>query len=624
MELPSTENKIRPIAFTIIGLQLIVTALFFLTVLTREPTYSALSILDIDPLVMEGIAGAFQRYSLWLTAAFFISAIFTYLDISSSQLSKGRKIALYTTMAFFLFYLILTRALQFPWNQDDAYIDFRYVINWVNNLSFDYNPGQRAMGFTSHLHLALLTPLALIFKSIDLPIISQGLNITLQIISYYLTYYLVRAVTGNQIAGCLGAIILALYPYNIQETMGGKEAMLVSTCMLVSLLGIHYKRVHLVGWFSALIVLTRPEGGLWLILSMIWSYKNFKSKAFIAWIGPIMLLLAVALWLFSQFGTIVPHSFVGKSNMFYKPPLMMDMVLILRRLGDGCFIPELNYPMDKGLSDIVDFFRLYGGTLVLLALLKFLDKGCLRFYAIAVFCYFLLISIANPYLFPWYLAWFALVPSILIPVLFLKLVALKKEQGNKKNAIIASVLIVYLLGLQLIQQPTRPVAGLPAITFFWSGAYKRLIIYRKAAEHAKRLDPEEKSVLGAPEIGVLGHYYRGPILDLGGLVSNGVIKYAPPSQDIRVGTSLFSIIPETIEDLKPRFLVTDGFFGQKGLYKQKFFKYEYRVAEFFPHKLWSEGIYLYELRSASNPNQNTRTEDELSTIKSISEDKKQD
>ena len=596
-----------------IAIQLLIAGIFFLLIFFpgQEATSTALSAFDIDPLVLEGVPGAFHRYGIWLAVALGASSLFTWLDMKKSELPKGQALALYSSLAFFLFYLVLTRTLQFPWNQDDAYIDFRYVINWVQNVSFDYNPGERAMGFTSHLHLAMLTPLALVFKSIDLPIISQSLNLGLQIISFYLTYYLVRAVTSSPVAAAIGAALLALYPYNIQETMGGKEAMLVSTCMLVCLLGIHHKRPHLVAWFSAFIVLTRPEGGLWMLLTMVWSYKHYKIQALKSWAGPLAMLCAVAGWLIMQFGTVVPHSFVGKSNMFYKPPPMMDMVLILRRLGDGCFVPELIMPLDPVVSYVLDFFRLYGGTLVLLAALKFLNTGCLRFYSIAVLAYFILISVANPYLFPWYLAWFSLVPSLLLPVLYLKLKAIRLETSENKNAkkgnaIFATCLIFYLGAIQIIEQPTRLTAGLPAVSFFWSGAYKRLIIYRKAAEHAKRLDPEEKAVLAAPEIGVLGHYYRGPILDLGGLVSNEVIKYAPPSQAIREGTSLFSIIPETISDFKPRFLVTDGFFGKKGLYKSEFFEKEYRVAEFFPHQLWSEGIYLYERKENGNNAQDTQ------------------
>lgn len=587
----------------IMGIQLLLGGLFLLILSTQTSTTAYLTNLGIDSLVLEGIPGAYQRYLYWLLGAMAVSFAFTSVDIRSWKFDTPKTnknaITFYLVMGFFLFYLVLTRSLQFPWNQDDAYIDFRYVINWVNSISFDYNPGERAMGFTSHLHLAVLTIFALLFKSVDLPVLSQGINLGLQIISYYLTYYLVRATTESRFAGALGAILFAIFPYNIQESIGGKETSLVTACMLTGLLAMQYGRQHLAAWSSALIVLARPEGGLWMLLSLAWSYRAEKKKALKYWLLPFLFLISVAGWLYIQFGTVIPHGLTGKSIMFYKPPFLADMVLILRRLGDGCFVPEFIMPMNPIFSYVLDFFRLYGGTLVLLALIKFLNRGSLRFYSISVLAYLILFSLANPYLFPWYLAWFSLVPSLLIPVLVLKLNELRSHSTEKKNAVAAALILVYLGAVQIVEQPTRLTPGIASVSFFWSGAYKRLVIYRKAAEKARELDPEQKAVLAAPEIGVLGHYYRGPILDLGGLVSENIIEFGPPSKSLRVGTSLYAIIPESIEKLKPKFLVTDGFFGKNGLYKAAFFEEDYRVAEFYPHALWSEGIYLYERKDGN-------------------------
>ena len=60
--------------------------------------------------------------------------------------------------------------------------------------------------------------------------------------------------------------------------------------------------------------------------------------------------------------------------------------------------------------------------------------------------------------------------------------------------------------------------------------------------------------------------------------------------------SLFSIIPKSLEELKPRFLITDGAFCKLGIWQDPWFKSNYRVVKFFPHQLWSDGIYLYELK----------------------------
>lgn len=590
MNLSSNRNLIA----VAVGCELLISVAFLSLVCFQSQSIEALSLLDIEPIVVESARGAFDRYFFWVIGAFFISSIFTWIDIKNLDFSDKKKIVFYCAMSFFLLYLVLTRALQFPWNQDDSYIDFRYVIHWVENISFDYNPGERAMGFTSHFHLFLLTILGWILSTDSMPVISQGLNIFLQIITFYAGYYLVKSYTKSPVAGLISSAIIALSPYLIQEAIGGKETSLVVVCMIFSLIGIDQKRPHLVAWSSALVLLTRPEGGLWVIIAMIWGYKNFKWGFLKTWIGPLVMLSGVAAWLFAKFGTVIPHGLIGKSTMFYKPPLMADMVLVLRRLADGCFLPEFLFPIGRPISDVGDFFRLYFGVIVLLAMLKFLKDGSFKFYAWTVLSFWLLFSIANPYLFPWYYGWFALVPPILIPVILQKLYPLYKENPKSKNSIMAGILIVYLIGIQIIEQPIRYTMGLPAISFYWSGACKRLVIYKEAAEYASSLDPDQKAYLAAPEIGVLGHYYKGPILDLGGLVSNNIIQYGPAPPELRDGTSLYSIIPKSIEELKPRFLVTDGKFARKGIDKDPYFKENYAVAKFYPHKLWSDGIYLFK------------------------------
>lgn len=599
MRLPSNSSTLVPAILA----QVLIASFFFLVVLLQDSTLSQLSSLDIDSTVIKGVPGAFSRYIYWLIAALIISLSFTVVDSRKSELPKNRAILLYSLSAFFLFYLVLTRTLQFTWNQDDAYIDFRYVMNWLDGISLDYNDGERVMGFTSHLHLVVLSMGYWLLKGLGLPVISQTINTGFQIASFYLIHYLLKISTKNHYSGFIASSLFALSTYNIQESYGGKETAIVVALMLFSLIGIELKKLHIVSWSSALILLTRPEGGLWMLISLFWSYKNFQWQAIKAWLGPGILLTGVAGWLYSNFGTIVPHGLIGKSTMFYSPPFMGDLVLVLRRIADGCFVPELLFPIDPILSYAGDFCRLYAGVLVLLAILKLLNVGSLRFYSIAVLSYWILFSIKNPYLFPWYYAWFGLVAPILLTIIFLKLFEIQNENSKSKNAIFAIVLITYLAAVQIVQQPNRNLSkGLTAITFFWSSAHKRLVIYKKAAEEANLLSSDKKDYLAAPEIGVLGAYYKGPILDLGGLVSDNVLKFGPPKDEIRQGYSLFSIIPETLQELKPRFLVTDGAFCKKGIWKDNWFEDNYEVRKFYPHRLWSDGIYLYELNPAKSDN----------------------
>lgn len=600
MSFSGTQTSQTQNSFATIGYQFVIAVLFGALIFLAPQTISQLQAAGLDAQMLACVPDSFNQYLVWLVTAFLLCVGFSYTDSKRSRNIKNPT-AFYCAFSFFLFYLVLTRALHFPMCVDDAYIDFRYVINWVNNIGFDYNPTERVMGFTSHLHIALLTVLLSIFKTVDLGIISQNLNTGLSILCYFLAFYFVRGIAGSGVIALMSSAVFALLPYAYQESMSGKEAVLLMALMLACLLSLQKNKPHQAAFYSALILLTRPEGAVWCLLSFLWMLRDYGKAAIKAWIAPGAILALVGIMLYLAYGTVVPHSLLGKSLMFYKPFPLMDLVLVLRRLADGTLIPELNYFIARPLSDIYDFARLYAGAIVLLLVYKLLDTGALRFYALAVGAYFLVFSILNPYLFPWYFGWFGLVPVFLVPIMVSKLyAAIKQKYVPGRNAssikVMAIVALVFLIAVQVLEQPFRAVPGLPAITFWWNGAFQRLLIYKKAALAIKEDDPSTISDIASPEVGVIGHYYPGPILDLGGLVCDNVLKYGPPPKEIQVGTGLFSIIPKIIEDMKPRYIITDASFATSGLLKEPWFFQNYQQFKFYPLQLWSDGFYVYKLK----------------------------
>jgi hypothetical protein len=193
------------------------------------------------------------------------------------------------------------------------------------------------------------------------------------------------------------------------------------------------------------------------------------------------------------------------------------------------------------------------------------------------------------------------VPVFLVPIMVSKLWGAIKQKyvpsrGAGLQKIMAILALIVLCSVQIVEQPFRAVPGLPAITFWWNGAFQRLLIYKKAALAIKEDDPSTISDIASPEVGVIGHYYPGPILDLGGLVCDNVLKYGPPPKEMQVGTGLFSIIPKIIEDMKPRYIITDASFAATGLIKEPWFFELYKQFKFYPLQLWSDGFYVYKLK----------------------------
>lgn len=119
-----------------IGYQFVIAVLFGALFFLAPLTISQLQIAGLDAQMLACVPDSFRQYLIWLAMAFLLCALFTYFDMKRVQ-NVCKPIAFYATLGFFLFYLVLTRALHFPMCVDDAYIDFRYVINWVNNIGFD-------------------------------------------------------------------------------------------------------------------------------------------------------------------------------------------------------------------------------------------------------------------------------------------------------------------------------------------------------------------------------------------------------------------------------------------------------------------------------------------------------
>lgn len=599
--------KVKITKAPLLAVVVIVIAFASLAALQPLTTASLLAIVP-DEYLVSTVPGVFARYLAWLFVGGFVLLAFVLSDAKKlEELAEKRVVAFYFVLAFFFCYLILTRCLQLPICVDDSYIDFRYVRNWAMGISADYNPGQRVMGFTSHLHVGLLTALLWLFKSADLSVISQNLNIAFGIAAFFFVYRFLQDVTGKPRVALGGAAVYSLFPYNSIETMAGKETVIVSFLMIASLWFMHKQKDAWVAWLAALLVLVRPEGGLWLMSAIVWSWRQRGVDAWKSWVGPFILLSVAAAILFYCFGTVVPHSLIAKSTMFYKPFPMMDMVLVLRRLGDGTLVPEFNFPIESPLSDIYDFFRLYGGTIVVLLLLKFMRNGPLQFYGLVSVAFFLLYSIANPYLFPWYYCWFSLVPPLLVPILVDRLLEFRKSGKNGFQKTLALSICAYLVLVQLVQQPLRFVPGLPAVCFYWNQAFERLLIYKKAALHLAAIMPDRNAALASGEVGVLGYYYPGPIMDLGGLVDEEVIRYKCAPQEIRKGMSLYSINPIIVKELKPEYIVTDASFGELGLFKEQFFKDAYVQEKFYPLDLWSQGFYVFKLKDKSATGSFART-----------------
>ena len=104
--------------------------------------------------------------------------------------------------------------------------------------------------------------------------------------------------------------------------------------------------------------------------------------------------------------------------------------------------------------------------------------------------------------------------------------------------------------------------------------------YKRAAEWINARRRAGETVL-APEIGALGYYLHGPLIDACGLVSPEAIRYLPVPPSERLGGDIGSIPLALVRDLQPDFIVTLLVFARKNVLDDPWAKRTYTTAAEF-------------------------------------------
>ncbi|MBZ0188749.1 MAG: hypothetical protein K8F91_21070, partial [Candidatus Obscuribacterales bacterium] len=365
----------------------------------------------------------------------------------------------------------------FPMCGDDSFIDFRYVKNWVNHTSFDYNPGEAVLGFTSYVHVGILTLLSFLLPLIDLPLLSQLTNVSFQLLNCCIIYFFLLDLSGNRWSALSGAAVYTLDPFSVQQSTFGKEAPILLFVLTLSLWAILRRKHQALAWLSCLIPFIRPEGAIFSSICLAWSLKDNGPKVLKLWIAPILIAASFTFLVFSYFGTIVPHGMIGKLKMFYPSSYPKIFFMALWMMGTGLFIPR--FYIDRpglyyGLGSVLFGF-------ILLSIFIYVARGHVhRIYALSLVAYLLIFLGKNPEAFSWYLVWFALFPVFFVSILVSLLLELKDK--SRLSMILCLVLLADIFLVQIAQQVKRPSPGLASLTFSWSPELDRLIKFEKALE----------------------------------------------------------------------------------------------------------------------------------------------
>jgi hypothetical protein len=448
------------------------------------------------------------------------------------------------------------------------------------------------MGFTSHLHYLVLAALSRGLHTTAIAEIAQNLNTMTQWGVCLALFEIVAFSIGAGIGvGLASVLVYVLSFYNINDAIFGKEVSLVQLVMLWNMAALHRKRWHQVAWSGCALWMLRPEGLFAAAAIGLFSLIRLRSRAFLFWAVPVLLCLSWEAILYRHFGTILPHGMLAK-KVIYNPvhPWASAYWLIgeyCRNLGLSLFFPYLPQLL----------------ILVLLLVTAWRLHPVIRHYCIGFLILFGFYSVSNPPMmfFRWYFCWFSLlVPVVLVPVLFYA--AGRIASPDLRWARLLPVVgLLYVVGVQL--DALAEIHGVPVPVLYWDLSYERLLLLRKGAAELERHGFGDRDVLAVAEPGIVGYSYKGPVLDLGGLVSDGVLKFypAPPSERNPVVNSSISIA--LMRSFKPDGIVTVNAYLGPALLKSDFMRDNYDRVAFYPLKLFGgveifggDGVVVYRLR----------------------------
>lgn len=377
--------------------------------------------------IVEGIATSVLLYYVSLVIAFIGLAIRNFRSHYDGEDLTARLAIFETVYHLLIVYVVATRTLQIPLLGDDAFIDYRYAESWINGI-YDYNPGEKVMGFTAHLHIFVLYLLGKALPFFPLENISIVFNCLLQCLSVGLIVRLLRFWTGNPLLGVLGVSIFSLSAFEMVASAIGKEQPLGVVLILVALIACTKRRPVAFAWSSVAIALVRPEGVLFCALAFLFSFLPRAGRSgqsvlpvLKPWLLPGGLFLAYHLFLYSYFGSPFPHAALVKSMIYTKRGLpWATFAELVRHIGAshiGLVSFEKLYDVGPG---IIYLFPA-GVLVIILSLCTQLRKNrAFLLYTLSLLAVLAFYAIPNSWIFNWYLLWFALMP-VFFPILIFAL-----------------------------------------------------------------------------------------------------------------------------------------------------------------------------------------------------------
>jgi arabinofuranosyltransferase len=227
--------------------------------------------------------------------------------------------------------IFVVHSLSLNFTQDDAFISYRYVKNFVKGHGLVFNPGERVEGYTNFIWIILLSIFAKF--GLDIIVVSKILGITSGCIALFILYKIsdlffqrerkssnfVRGETSSPLGWFLvltPSLLLAFNGAFAYWSISGLETVIFLMAVLLSVY-FYFVNQRLMILFTALSTLIRPEGVLLFVIIMLHKlfFKKDKLKdCLFSLAGFVTLLLPFLVFKVLYYGDILPNSFYAKAG----------------------------------------------------------------------------------------------------------------------------------------------------------------------------------------------------------------------------------------------------------------------------------------------------------------------
>ena len=380
---------------------------------------------------------------------------------------------------------------------DDAFITFRYAENLAAGEGFVYNAGERVLGTTTPL-FALILGLAAAL-GLWVPGMALALSLAAAGTIAVILYRWGQELELRHLA-ILAPLAYCVFSRSVIADISGMETALFTALLVGSLFAVHRKQATVSITLACLAAVTRPEGLLFLALTL--GINLFRSRSG-CWKMMLPMLFIVGGWFafaWFYFGSPIPNSIPAKRALY-------------QELWQSGFLDS----MSRLLSLHTPVGWLLTALWLLGTLLLWIRRELLAVFSILALISVVLLAAGRTHIFFWYAAPFFPIALLVAMVPLREVLALggwRQGRGARLAAVVGACALLLAGGLHLAHK-------ISALRWEMS-AYREI---HQAAGYRLAAQATSAETVLAEDIGHLGYIFRGRLIDRDGLVTPAAIPY---------------------------------------------------------------------------------------------------